>query len=819
MRYTQNINLPIVEDNDLYSKEINNLAFEKIDEEIEWLNKVVKTLDNVDGSIIETKEELKDLDSQIKNVSIDVTTLGVKEGLIGDTDRNTEILQNVIDSYDNLVLFFPSGIFKVGKLNTGSDKNITFKGKSSSFATSVNKSVSNPRIIDTYSRIIVDLQDNESWIEHSNCTIIFDKISCINGSVDTTNTITTCKKNIMIKTLQNSLKGKVFATESSFIGWKCVSGDIDIVTKETDVLQSCWLANRCRFTENVVALGQLVDGRIIDCSFNKNDYAIIMKKSSGFTTIANNRIEWNRRNGIFIRGSHDITIVGNEFDRNGLAGMYLIDVVGGLVDNNTYRRNGAVDNLDREDFEDNVHFVIKNCENLTVNGTMTVAKNTLDTSGGGKTRPTNCSHIADNINCIFTNNNLRGCSKSDKISANKIYNNKSSIITGNIINNYSSNNTVFPEIHFMNGSADEDATLIKTSNGMNILVDCGEVSTGNWLCDRLIKLGVNKLDYLIVTHSHSDHIGGAVAVLERMKPDVLYYKDITWDLPSVEADWETLKYHNKMLNKADELGIKKVSLTQITTLNINDGEIIKILNCGSVSDKTDYNNDSLMILHEYLGTKTLIQSDCYSTVAYNKYKDQIGHVDLLKMCHHGGNDYTSKGWINELRPTYTFYTHEQIDNLEYYKALVLTKLYTRNHTIHHSGCFVITDSGVIPTSTVFENKLENRFINFENKWCYVNETGQLVENGFVTNKGKTYIIKNWYMVNVTRDYDWVYIGNDSYALMKDGSVVKNSWVRSNDTNKWYYCGDDGKYYKNTTKIIGMTSVSFDSNGLPTPSPS
>ena len=31
--------------------------------------------------------------------------------------------------------------------------------------------------------------------------------------------------------------------------------------------------------------------------------------------------------------------------------------------------------------------------------------------------------------------------------------------------------------------------------------------------------------------------------------------------------------------------------------------------------------------------------------------------------------------------------------------------------------------------------------------------------------------------------------------------------------------NDGKYYKNTTKIIGMTSVSFDSDGTPTPSPS
>ena len=59
MRYTQNINLPIVEDNDLYSKEINNLAFEKIDEEIQGLADIVETLDSPLKKVIEKIEILE----------------------------------------------------------------------------------------------------------------------------------------------------------------------------------------------------------------------------------------------------------------------------------------------------------------------------------------------------------------------------------------------------------------------------------------------------------------------------------------------------------------------------------------------------------------------------------------------------------------------------------------------------------------------------------------------------------------------------------------------------------------------------------------
>ena len=61
MRYTQNINLPIVEDNDLYSKEINNLAFEKIDEEIQGLADIVETLDSPENSIADVKKDINDI--------------------------------------------------------------------------------------------------------------------------------------------------------------------------------------------------------------------------------------------------------------------------------------------------------------------------------------------------------------------------------------------------------------------------------------------------------------------------------------------------------------------------------------------------------------------------------------------------------------------------------------------------------------------------------------------------------------------------------------------------------------------------------------
>lgn len=759
---------------------------------------------------IDLKTKIDDIDSQLDNIAIDVQSLGFKEGTNSNKDLNTKLIQSLIDNYNDLVLYFPSGINRLGHLNLGTDKNITFRGKSSSFATSVNKSVTNPRIIDTYTRIVVD-DENEYWLEHDNCSIIFDKISVLNCKISEDNIITPLKNMTMIKTNSNSTKGKVFASESSFIGWKILSGDRDVLTKSEDLLHSCWLASRCRFTQNEVALSQLVDSRIIDCSFNKNDYGIMLKGNCGFSTIVNNRLEWNINNGIYVYGTHDVTINNNEFDRNSLAGCYIDGMRNGSLIGNVFRRNGALGTLESDNYEENVHYVVKNCDNVKVKNNTTRAMSTLDTSTGGKRRPSNVCKVVDNNHLIFKDNDLLGCTKSNKLEASKIENNINSIID-NLTDFSTTNKTKLPEIHFMNGSNDEDATLIKCSNGINVLIDCGDESTGNWLCDRLNKLGVTKLDYLFITHSHSDHVGGAVAVIERMKPSILYYKDITWELPSVETSWKTQEYHQKMIDKAKEIGVKLVKLTQLTTLNITDKEYFTFYNASIYSDLSDYNMNSLMIGYDYLGTKVLIQSDCLSEVANNKYNGQIGKVDLLKMVHHGGKDKTSKSWLNELRPDYTYYSHEDNDNLEYYKALTLTKLFTRDYNSHHSGCFIITSCGVTPTSTVKENKLANKIISFENKNCYVDNCGEVVENGFIECNGGMYYVRDWYIDKTGSYGDWIYVDDDSYCLYADGSFVRNEWVKSKVSNAWYYCSANGRPYKNTTTIIGTESVTFDENG-------
>ena len=97
-----------------------------------------------------------------------------------------------------------------------------------------------------------------------------------------------------------------------------------------------------------------------------------------------------------------------------------------------FRRNGADETLDRDNYEDNTHIVVKDSTNCIIKGCNTMARNIMDTSSGGATRPTNASNFSNNKECIITDNMLVGCTKSDKLDANKIESNIDCVISNNI---------------------------------------------------------------------------------------------------------------------------------------------------------------------------------------------------------------------------------------------------------------------------------------------------------------------------------------------------------------------------------------------------
>lgn len=106
MKQTPNYNLPILEAGDKYLKDYQNDAFSVIDTELKAMNNKINTLDNVEGSILETNQGLKNTNAEIVDARVGQTTLGDKIRNI-DTQLDTiAIIVPKTNDINILQLFF-----------------------------------------------------------------------------------------------------------------------------------------------------------------------------------------------------------------------------------------------------------------------------------------------------------------------------------------------------------------------------------------------------------------------------------------------------------------------------------------------------------------------------------------------------------------------------------------------------------------------------------------------------------------------------------------------------------------------------------------
>ena len=421
------------------------------------------------NTLVNALGELQDIDNRFAQINaqlsektnesyVNAVAFGIKEGFNVNVEENTRLFQELIDyCADDKVIIFPSGEFVFNSVNLGEKRNITIKGTSSPFASFAQKNIYTGAFIDEFTKIYCNAPSGETFFNHKSCVLILENIAFYNVKKDSNGnfTQTEAKKNIFMQhtrsedATKNVEKGKAFCFNTAFYGWKVVFGSdftfqhledewrTGLVQSEYEYFkQSCVVASRCRFTRNGVAINQSVDGRLVDCSFNKNDYAIVLRENSGFTTISNCRIEWNNYNGIYCDKAHDVTVSNCEFDCNGWAGLYATNNTESNF-NGVFRRNGAKietleDGSHQNDFTKNVHIYANGNLNCNFIGSNTVVKPISDVASAPE-RPSNCSNFTNNKNCVVSLNNLAGCTKKDKTNANCFDGNINCIIDNNIL--------------------------------------------------------------------------------------------------------------------------------------------------------------------------------------------------------------------------------------------------------------------------------------------------------------------------------------------------------------------------------------------------
>lgn len=197
-----------------------------------------------------------------------------------------------------------------------------------------------------------------------------------------------------------------------------------------------------------------------------------------------------------------------------------------------------------------------------------------------------------------------------------------------------------------------DSTLITTQFNKKILIDGGgsEFSSTfdvgeKTLLPYLLKKKIHKLDYVIISHFDSDHVGGILTILEELNvKQVLIPKQVEYS-----------ENYNKFLDIIKKRNIKVKIVGEGNTINIDKNTYLDILWPEEKQIKDNVlNNNSLIVRLCYKNFKMLFTGDIEEIAEQRllqKYENtEKLTADILKVAHHGSKSSSIAEFLEKVNP-------------------------------------------------------------------------------------------------------------------------------------------------------------------------
>ena len=266
-------------------------------------------------------------------------------------------------------------------------------------------------------------------------------------------------------------------------------------------------------------------------------------------------------------------------------------------------------------------------------------------------------------------------------------------VTSISLNFHNFNSLFKDDLQFYSFYVGQGESSLVISGDTAILYDTGTAEYAENLCDELDAIlsanDISELDYLILSHPHTDHTGGAEKVLSRFKAKNIYRSKVLSPFEEY-IDGYAVTSDLDYIDVIDAIYEENANIFFIEPCVVDIGDAI--IQFWTPQDVTysDENELSPIVTVEAFGKTIMLTGDATSDTEED-FLEVLGEeeikVDILKVSHHGSDTASSSAFLEKIHPflgvisagidnTYNFPAEEVVDRL--YEAGVNEIFITKN---------------------------------------------------------------------------------------------------------------------------------------------
>lgn len=264
------------------------------------------------------------------------------------------------------------------------------------------------------------------------------------------------------------------------------------------------------------------------------------------------------------------------------------------------------------------------------------------------------------------------------------------------------------EVYFFDvGQGDCELVRIPDGDGVyNVLIDTGEYEYADGLTAALQGLGVEKIDRLICSHPHADHMGCMAKIVQRFEIGAVHMPFVADDMVPTTSAYEAL------LDAMLEKNLTAEQLCAGVEISCPSGVVLEVLAPEADTDTDDLNNYSGVIRLTYGETSFMFTGDAgqESERLITKAAEEQGRslsATVLKCGHHGSKTSSSESFLKAVSPLYAVISCGKDNSYGHPHQITLDKLNGLGVQIYRTdenGTVMAKSDG---TAVVFETNLQS----------------------------------------------------------------------------------------------------------------